>query len=186
MTGNRTYNKVFCVGMPKTGNHSLCAALMRLGFKTKHHSPIFADKMYVNDSNFGKGWDATTNFGELQYAWLDDVFPKSKFILTERNIDNWINSVQAAWKDKCLKTLRPSPANQLNRMSVFRALHISNRNLLKEAYVSHSLSVKNYFKDRPDDLLVINICENGKDSGMWRVICDFLRMDAPSGDFLWK
>ncbi len=53
-----------------------------------------------------------------------------------------------------------------------------DREKLKIAYDRHSQEVKEYFKDRTEDLLVMEVGE-----GAWEALCNFLGKDKPSIPF---
>ncbi len=59
----------------------------------------------------------------------------------------------------------------------------SDRDGAIENHLNHKRTkydkIKNYFKDRPDDLLVMNIC----DGDGWEVLCPFLDKPIPAVSF---
>ena len=81
-------NKIFVIGLSKTGTNSMCDALEYLGFSMVHYpSPnIFGDVERVN----GCADLPTVRY----YKELDRRFPGSKFILTIRSLDDWLKSVE--------------------------------------------------------------------------------------------
>ena len=54
--------------------------------------------------------------------------------------------------------------------------------MLIEYYNNHNQNILEYFRHRPDDLLVINISEKGS----YKKFCKFLNIDALRDEFPWK
>jgi hypothetical protein len=54
-----------------------------------------------------------------------------------------------------------------------------NEQIFLDRYRQHQNDVLDYFKDRPDDLLVVHIENND----LWTPICDFLSIDVPTSAF---
>jgi hypothetical protein len=174
-------NKIFGIGMPKTGTSSLHEALKILGYRSIHH-PLMYKKPWNNFNismkNLGlfystDKWDALTNWGEHTYPLLDKEFPKSKFILTIRDMDDWLKSTRYNLRNKL---------NQLDHMiDRMHTYHITSYNgeYLPILYENHVRNIKYYFRDRKEDLLIIDIC---KGDG-WKELCAFLEKDIPDMQF---
>jgi hypothetical protein len=92
---------------------------------------------------------------------LDKTFPGSKFILTERDkksfAKSYINYFEGTEFEKS-----PDEVDEI-----------------LEKYEKHNQDVKDYFKDRPDDLLVIDVI--GGEG--WEKLCPFLDKPVPSQPF---
>ena len=54
-----------------------------------------------------------------------------------------------------------------------------NEHIFIDRYRKHNSDVADYFRDRPRDLLVLDI-EGGE---LWRPICEFLSLDVPNTEF---
>lgn len=87
------YNKVFGIGLNRTGTTSLSMALEFLGLRSRHYCSCTCDYDSTSVEDI-KNLDAVVD-SELkyQYATLDILFPNSKFILTVRDKDEWKKSV---------------------------------------------------------------------------------------------
>jgi hypothetical protein len=59
---------------------------------------------------------------------------------------------------------------------------IYNHDIMIEHYISHNQSVMEYFRHRPEDLLVINLAE--KES--YAMFCEFIGKQRVGDDFPWK
>jgi hypothetical protein len=104
-----------------------------------------------------------------KYKDLDNKYKGSKFIYTVRDIDSWIESCRKHWSRK------PTPKNNYRseyRLAMYNTIEF-NEQKLRDAYAKHHLDVMEYFKDRPDDLLTMNIM----DGDGWDQLIPFLTKD---------
>jgi hypothetical protein len=104
------------------------------------------------------------------FAELDRRFPNSKFILTIRDIDSWLRSVELLIKyaggypmEKWLYGI-----NDRFDERIFRA-----------RYERHNTEVRQWFDGRRDDLLIIDLTAGAG----WREICSFLDLPIPGVPF---
>ncbi|MEZ9139599.1 MULTISPECIES: sulfotransferase family protein [unclassified Shewanella] len=150
-------NKVFIIGLPRTGTTSVSVALLEHGFKVAH---IGLTK---------KAFEVADVVSDVpcfcDYPQLDKIFPGSKFIYIDRPIQPWINSIQML-----LTKMVPNLADKtgtfhpiLKRCFKQTFGDLSADDLLDEArlkqcYLSHQQAVYRYFADR-DDLLTIKLNE---------------------------
>jgi hypothetical protein len=151
--------KVFGIGLPKTGQTSLVAAMRILNYKTCSYP---YDKSQIKESDFSLDLPVLVN-----YKKLDKKYPNSKFILTVRDYDSWLMSIRNHY--------RRYPASkrylaQLYFRLKFWGTENFNERLMTEKYHKHSKDVLKYFADKKDQLLVINIC--GGEG--WKKLCPFL------------
>lgn len=97
--------KIFCVGLSRTGTSSLTRALRILGYKARHDlhgGDSYQCSSYlplVMEGNFR--WpqiDEVTAVLDipipLYFKQLDRTYPDSKFILTVRNKEDWLDSCE--------------------------------------------------------------------------------------------
>jgi len=169
-------NKIFGIGLPKTGTSSLNESLKILGFRSRHNpldlralSYNYGVYQYARDD-----WDALTNFGEHFYPQLDRNYPQSKFILTIRDKDAWLSSA-GKWfsrpqenppiDDKCCLETFGCVRFQYERFSYVYDLHRKN--------------AEGYFRNRPGDLLILD-CSR---SDAWRKLCEHLGQPVPDRPF---
>jgi hypothetical protein len=167
--------KVFGIGFEKTGTSSLKIALTILGYKVKGvfsiEPPDISSKVYEMAFQFAEEYDA---FEDLPwcviYKELDKKYPGSKFILTLRPKEKWIKSQVDHFGTK----IRP----------VFEWVYGAgcpkgNEDIYIARYERHNKEVLEYFKDRPDDLLVLQLTEGDG----WEKLCPFLHKDIPNVEF---
>ncbi len=175
--------KVFAIGLARTGTTSLCKALNLLGIRTIHFpcgDDIFTDlrKGNYNLSIMRKYQVAGDIPIAPYYAQFDKVFPRSKFILTIRNEDSWIESVENHWQ-RSARWLGPGYAFiEFIRATVFGTIDF-NEERFRYVYQTHMRNVSEYFCDRSDDLLITDVC--GGDG--WEKLCPFLSMPVPDAIF---
>ena len=172
--------KVFNIGFPKTGTMSLGRALKILGYRLCPHIPagelkrvhglpvpVTQEGLAGTCLPLAERYDAFRNIPwTLLYRELDRAFPGSKFILSRREPEGWVTSVAkhfgtktSALTDFVYGPDRPPVGNE--------ALYI-------ERYQRHNAAVLDYFKDRPQDLLVLDL-----ELADWRPLCSFLGRRRP-------
>jgi len=159
---NRKWNKVFEVGSPKTGTSSLGKAFELLGLNhCGWHMPLYLkfengaiEEALTHAENFDAFQDGPWH--DIDIELLDLRFPNSKYILLERDDASWIKSYKnhfgAGWTD-------PDHALAHKKKKYRR--------------------VREYLKDRPGDLLEMNIIEGDG----WDKLCPFLDTHQPAEQF---
>ena len=156
------------IGLGRTGTLSLCRALKILGYRKVVHNPQFEDLRHLNG-----GADLGV---ALFYKYLDFKFPESRFVLTVRPLEAWLPSVEYI--------LRKHPATARNDIAVMRRMGLLetvafDRDRLTGAYRRHVEDVRRYFRERPRDLLELDIA--GGEG--WQKLCPFLRLPVPARPF---
>jgi hypothetical protein len=178
--------KIFGLGLSKTGTSSLGEALNMLGIKTIHYPFDIATYNELRDGNY--------NLSILQeyqgivdipvapyYSQLDTAFPVSKFILTVRDMEGWLRSVDKHW-ELMMKWWHNYPDfkkfHEFISASMYGVIAF-NRDRFQFVYETHEKNVKDYFKSKPDDFLVMDICAGEG----WEKLCAFLNVDIPDLPF---
>lgn len=161
--------KVFCIGLNKTGTTSLHEAFQILGLRSWHDS-YQADAL-INAAIQGNyrllhyldSYDAFSDYPFFRYyKELDMQNPGSKFILNTRNLDEWLAS--RIKHDQAWNSVNPSkPARIIDRQS------------LSNFFMSVESDIKSYFQDRSNDLVIFN----PSDGDSWGKLCSFLDLDEP-------
>ena len=170
-------HKVFCIGFMKTGTTTLNRALSILGYRVSHNSWKWLKMICKNDwkgiQEKMDAWDAVEdNPIPLIYKELDALYPGSKFILTEREPEKWYNSVSYHVGDLS------SPMHEW-LFGRGKGLPRNDKKHALNVFVKHRENVIEYFKDRPDDLLIIDITKIEN----WDTICTFLGEEIPEAVF---
>ena len=167
--------KVFCVGLHKTSTTSLANALYTLGY----HVGGFFDTIFFPDETelIEHVIEQATYYDAVQdmpwpefYQLLDATFPGSKFILTVRDEDRWIRSVMDHFDDEYIDSHRR-----------FYGVRVAtgNEDVYREHFRRHNQDVIDYFADRPDDLLVMDITAGDG----WDPLGAFLGVRTPDWPF---
>ena len=173
--------KIFGIGLSKTGTTSLYAALHELGFRSGTYGHLKAlgleewfrgdfDKDYLVD------YDALTDLPIGCFVpQLDLRYPGSKFILTVRDFPSWLDSCRRQF------TKEPDPTPGFVRDVHMAAYGVScfNAERFEFVHTTHRRNVEWYFRDRRDDLLILDVC--GGEG--WEKLCEFLDCDQPNVDF---
>lgn len=184
------YNKIFGIGLPRTGTTLLSKALSTLGISSCRQYLNFEEMAYFK-----------AICHETVAAWFktwDYLFPDSKFILTVRDQKSWLKSI---FHMKDTLGYFPSefhPSGVTRSLSVENSSLIANRSFLMaleslfggwigclskkdfiRGYESHTKRVLTYFQNRPQDILVLDIALEKS----WDKICSFLELDVPSTPF---
>jgi len=181
---SRSSHKIFGIGLSRTGTKSLTSALHILGFKVIHYPEDETTLRELSEGQYQlsllEHFDGITDITvSAFYPQLDQLFPGSKFILTVRDKESWLTSLEKHWFN------RPAfdATNQIEKeihMEIRRLLRSAvygcyefNRERMSYVYDLHYKNTLDYFADRPDSLLVLNI---GAGEG-WEKLCPFLGLD---------
>lgn len=180
--------KVFGIGLSRTATKSLTLALNILGISVIHYPNNAATYHDLVTGNYKfsvlEDFQGITDITVVPYyAQLDKLFPGSKFILTTRDRTDWLNSMETHWKDKPIVEDAGGDITKIKLRQFLRAavygIHNFDRERLGYIYDLHHKNVLEYFRDRPEDLLIINICQGEG----WDKLCPFLRQPLPTRMF---
>jgi len=168
-------NKVFGVGLARTGTTSLHEAMGILGLKSAPDSiPLLAGI----DLDFLANHDAFfDNPIPFRYEELDTVCPDSRWIVTQRPVDDWINSMSWLFGPG-LDRLKPDMRAVGDR--VHRQLYGSDQfdeKRLRAIYDRHYGALAEWVQGRP--AIWIHV-DQGVD---WPSICALLDLPVPSVAF---
>jgi hypothetical protein len=114
----------------------------------------------------------------ILFRELDAAYPGSKFILTTRNEDRWLTSVKNHW-DPDRNKFRAGWDSDPFTHKVHKLLYGQkgfNADLFRARFRRHNAEVLAHFKNRPDDLLVMDMDEGAG----WPQLCAFLKRAIPS------
>lgn len=178
------HEKVFGIGLSKTGTSSLSAALNLLGVRSIHfpHDEQTFAELARGEYRLSilREYQSVTDTPVAPYfAQLDRAWPGSRFILTVRDRAPWLRSAESHWRllkehgQRADDERFQAFADFINAC-VYGCIYF-NAERFSYAYDRHVRSVCEYFADRPDDLLVLDIC--GGDG--WERLCPFLGIPAP-------
>ena len=169
-------NKIFIIGLPRTATTSVCLAMLGLGFKTAHNAyteRAFSEAEVIAD---------TPVF--CDYQTLDKHFPNSKFIYLTRNKDNWLPSIKQLLQRMFVNLQRSdggfNPHLKRCYNDIFSPLtadNIAQDDFLFECYQRHQQGVFDYFQERTEDLLTIDV----SDEQSYQEMLAFLNIASEKG-----
>lgn len=172
--------KIFGIGLSKTGTTSLANALTILGYKVKDCLGVTSyakGDLSSIDMHIFSTYDAFTDTPIPSfYRELDAQFPNSKFILTVRDMDGWKASCKKQFNQRHAAT--QSTAHKQLFIDLY-GTDVFDPDMFQEGYEKYTNDVIDYFKDRPNDLLIMNIA---KGDG-WEILCPFLNKPIPDTPF---
>jgi hypothetical protein len=198
--------KIFCIGRNKTGTTSLKKAFEDIGFIVGDQRTAERLLREYVAGNFAPIIDYCKTAQVFQdfpfskaetYKHVDEAFPGSKFILSVRDsAEQWYESATKFQSKLFGKGKLPTAEDLKNATYIWKGWmwenkmasskvpedDLYNKEILMSEYEEHNRNVMEYFKDRQDDLIVINLSE--KDA--YNRLMDFLGIDSPYDDFPWE
>lgn len=148
-------NKLFIIGLPRTGTTSISVALLE-HFKVSHTAytkrafelaDVISDCPCFSD-----------------YSHLDRLFPDSKFVYLQRGLELWIPSIQMLLNKMIPSFKSKAYVNPILRRSFEQTFDLKTadnpieKSHLASCYHRHEQGVQDYFQGR-DSLLKINLSE---------------------------
>ena len=173
--------KVFGIGLSKTGTTSLARALETLGYRTRDYlgvtSYIAGDLSSIDLQEIDENDAFTDTPIPSFYKQLDKHYPHSKFILTTRDMEGWLKSCKKQFTERMV-AMQNDATTQLHT-DLYDCFAFDPEKYAN-GYTRHLNGVLNYFKDRPDDLLVVDICGGQQN---WLKLSEFLVQPVPDVPF---
>ena len=195
--------KFFCIGLNKTGTSSLAVSFKELGFKVGNEREAkglfdaWASRDFKPIIKFCKSanvfQDSPFSF-PYTFISLDIAFPGSKFILTIRDTpEQWFQSLVRFHGKKWANGKIPTKTDlqaatnvekgrpwKVNRL-LFNTPENDpyNKDILLSFYENHIQTVKDYFKTRNHDLLILNLAEDDS----YRKFCRFINREPVRDHF---
>lgn len=196
--------KVFCIGLVKTGTTSIHQALKDLGYRVGDQRTGELLLQAYADRNFGPIVDFCLTANAFQdapfsypftYLPLDQTFPNAKFILSVRDdVDQWYRSLlrfhgnlfaggRIPVKDDLMKATYCYPGFAWEAIRLVWNTpedDIYHKPTLVSYYERHNENVRDYFRSKTN-LLEINV----SDKNAYERLCNFLGRPLASDDFPW-
>lgn len=179
---NRT-QKIFGIGLPKTGTTSLHHAAKILGLRSVHWPRDPQTVAELREGNYQLSVMQTCDIVSdvpipAIYPQLDRAFPGSKFILTTRDRGAWLESQARAGFNQ--HPPKPGSDREFFRVMLY-GVNAFNAERFAWIHDSHHQLVERYFAgDRANDLLTLDI---GKGGAAWEPLCAFLGYSVPHVPF---
>ena len=186
----RDFNKLFVIGLPRTGTTSLSVALLEHGYKVAHTA--------FTQRSFELAEVIADTPCYCDYPQLDALFPNSKFVYLNRGVDSWLPSIRMLL-NKMAPNLQPEGRFNPTMKRCFNDTFELNKttDLLSDSHLSHCYQqhqhkLLDYFSNR-DDLLSIPIHQSGSLSTLLNFIgkdtahkLDFPHLNAGNMVTTWK
>lgn len=142
--------KVYCIGFNKSGTSSIAAYLSALGLRTCHDTR-WSRISDMRDPVFER-FDAFTDGEAAPFQLLDEAFPGSKFVLNSRGLLPWLIS-RVKWAEHRRRVGKTGQMrDDLDHLGLEGAVVTWARQRSE-----YHAGVLEYFRDRPADLLVIDV-----------------------------
>lgn len=169
--------KIIGVGFQKTGTSSLRDALHSLGYSVGDNNykllfPLLHGNYRKVLKTLSKYDAVEDNPWPLIYKELDKRVPDCKFILALRDPESWYTSVS-----RHIGKLR-SPMHEWI-YGRGNGIPLENKQNAINIYRRHNQEVIEYFKNRPDDLLILDFTKGDS----WGKLCRFLDKPIPGDLF---
>ena len=199
-------SKIFCIGLNKTGTTSIESFFMENGYTVgdQAKAEYLIEDWYKRD--FKSTLEYCENYDAFQdvpfslpytFIFLEQHFPQAKFILTIRDSpEQWYSSL-TAFHSKVLCNGTRIPNIQDLKSATYRyegyayTTHkamfntpdedLYNKEILISYYENYVDSVQDYFRSKPEKLLVINVAKDGDYSRL----CKFLEKPCTETGLSW-
>lgn len=187
--------KVFCIGLNKTGTTTLQRTLTDLGFQFANQRK--GEKLL--DAWLLRDWHAIAAFAESAEAFQDvpfslpytfqamhSAFPRAKFILSVRaNSDEWLGSLTRFHSKLWGDGENPPTFDQLLESNYvekgYPAKHIEIYGTTKErpydpvrlksAYERHNAHARDYFRPFPEHFIELNVAKQEDYTRLCKFLC---------------
>lgn len=201
-------NKVFCIGLNKTGTTSWTQAMSDLGYLVGNERAceIYFDEWTKgNYAGILRLCSAGEAFQDVPfclpgfYKLLHQKYPHAKFVLTVRDsAEQWYSSItrfhSKMWASD--NHCPPTPDDIRNAFYIYRGWPAEfcrqvfqtpendpyNRELLMTFYTNYNKDVAEYFFRYANSFLQINVAH----PGALKKMCDFLGVEYSEGEFPWR
>lgn len=182
----RLPTRIFGIGFQRTGTTSLQTAFESLGFDSGHWVSADWSRTIWQEMN---RWGRSRTLEKYQalcdnpipilYRKLDVAYPGSKFVLTIRDEDEWIESVRQFWtyEGNPQRWTWDTDGFSHKMHSIIYGTPDFDEKIFRERYRRHNMEIISYFHGR-DDLLVLNV-----GSACVSELCKFLDHPVTYGRF---
>ena len=177
--------RIFGIGMHKTATTSLDMALKALGFDSAHwENAHWAKAIWCEMASIGRSQTLEKHYAlcdlpiPIMFRTLDLAYPGSKFIFTTTSDEVWARAAELHWNPKRNKWRTAWDSDPFSHQihKIIYGQKGFNREVFLARYRRHNAEVREYFKDRPQDILEMKMSEGAG----WSELCSFLNQPIPS------
>lgn len=182
--------RIFGIGMHKTATTSLHHAMRILGFNSAHWtSAHWAKAIWTDMKTYGRSSDLEKHYHmcdlpiPMLFRELDQAYPGSKFIFTILDEETWVTAAEIHWSTR--NRFRAMWDSDPFTHKVHQELYgqrTFDREVFLARYRKHNADVFEWFKDRPQDILVMNMSA-GDSKTHWNLLCAFVGKPVPTVDY---
>ena len=198
----RLQPKIFCIGFNKTGTTSLHRALVREGVKVGDQPTaerLLNEYVAGNFEPIVEYCKTARAFQDIPFSLpgtyrpLYRAYPDAKFILSIRDSgEQWFASQIRAASSRLGKVPTLADLKEVEycwkgwsfeyHQAVFgKAVEFEDREAKIDVYNQHIADVQDFFHGKPDQLLTVNVAEEGAFSAF----CEFLGIRSAYSEFPW-
>lgn len=168
--------KIFVIGLPRTGTTSVCATLLNMGFKVAHTA---FTREAVEQAQVIADTPAFSEFPQLHA-----LFPKARFIYLQRDLRLWLPSIKTLLEKMSLAkeggkgVINPLLERCFGQVfGPFGVACLQDDQYLAACYQRHFELVDNYFSTQTNALLTLDVSE----ADSLRKLADFVSVEL-AGD----
>lgn len=177
------WNKIFGIGLGKTGTTSLTKAMVILGLTPAVHGVKYIDEL--RNVRF-----AADIFVAARWHFLAYAYPKAKFILTDRDTESWLDSTRRHYESTKRRSMEGIPTEYGLKIPLRTAesrwllygTTVFDPEKFEKTMNEHRLTSQIFFESQPERFLCMNII-NGDG---WEKLCSFLNVPVPNISFPYK
>tara|TARA_Y100000996_G_C22398999_1_gene592340 strand:+ start:63 stop:776 length:714 start_codon:yes stop_codon:yes gene_type:complete len=204
---NKNFSKIFCIGLNKTGTTTLAATLEIYGYSIPNQmnqEMEISKQTYFGNyqplKEFVNKYDAFQDLPfsiDNYYIVADSLFPNSKFILTERDPEEWYKSLIKydtkkynidniknikeedlenkffyLFEDYRKLTMQKYISKVENNKIVYHWNLIYDKETYINYYIQRNDQIKKYFSNRANDLLILDLSKEKNTEKL----CNFLNI----------
>lgn len=194
--------KIFVIGLNKTGTTSVHRALRREGIKLGDQlvgERLLSAYMKSDFAPILRYCKSARAFQDVPFSFPDtyrhlyEAFSDAKFILTIRDSgEQWVDShvnfvVKRLGKVPTLEDMKEATycwkgwMYDVHRTVYGEGVRFDDRQVKMECYHRHKRDVQEFFRDKPDRLLVLNLAQDRA----FASFCEFLGIRSAHADFPW-
>lgn len=174
------WDKIFGIGLGKTGTTSLTRAMKILGITPVAHGIKYIDEL--REVKF-----AADIFISARWHFLAYAYPQAKFILTDRDTDSWLDSTRRHYESTQRRSMEGTPTDYglkiplrtaESRWLMYGTTTFESEEFRK-AMDKHRLTTQIYFESQPERFLIMYITQGDG----WDKLCKFLDVPIPNVPF---
>jgi hypothetical protein len=166
------YNKIFNLGLSKTGTTSFNSLMKELNLKSIHDTPISEHTIDELKKEFVY---ADCFSGTLAHRFKDiyEAWPQAKYILTTRNTKTWLKSAR---KQFCEENGMGMFQFREDVFGTYEIWKLSDEELIYK-YNKINEEIKDFFKDK-ENFMELNFIDSTDKKNLMKKLLNFLEIES--------